>query len=77
MIYIDKNATARGFKAKPGVWDFFYCLFTILWLYFRWVLLHLQFLEEDLPMESVDVYPAIMLLAALKQLREVLQAFLG
>ena len=23
MIYIDKNATARGFKAKPGVWDFF------------------------------------------------------
>ena len=28
-------------------------------------------------MESVDVYPAIMLLAALKQLREALQAFLG
>ena len=24
MIYIDKNATARGFKAKPGVWDFFF-----------------------------------------------------
>ena len=28
-------------------------------------------------MESVDVYPAIILLAALKQLREALQAFLG
>ena len=23
MFYIDKNAIACGFKAKPGVWDFF------------------------------------------------------
>ena len=27
MVCSDKNAIARGFKAKPGVWDFFYAIF--------------------------------------------------
>ena len=27
MCYSDKNAIARGFKAKPGVWDFLKAIF--------------------------------------------------
>ena len=30
MFNSDKNAIARGFKAKPGVWEFFATVFTFL-----------------------------------------------